>query len=272
MRSVMRSSPISRQNKGAFSLVEMLTAIAVLSLIVIGLGQILNMTTATWKRGQQESNNLEKARIMMDLFSRDLQCAILRNDLAAFPSGQIAFYTQRPGVANGSSGDSRDVSLVMYQMNNSNILQRFDFPTAWSSSPDVISFGNTSTLPKLTAAKSRDTVSGIVDYKVVFLYSDGTFNIIYDVTKTKLLRAVALTIAVIDDQTLLQLDKSQQTASKMGMLQTALDNVSLGASSSYKAAWENYLSTMDWTPYPKGFGSGLRIFERYVTVTAPYVP
>jgi len=105
----------------------------------------------------------------------------------------------------------------------------------------------------------------VIAYKVLFVYSDGTSSTTYPSTSSNSpsLCAVALTLAVVDDQSLQQLSPAQVLA-----LRSTLDGAVSGTRS-VKADWETYLngSAMSWTSYPKTMASGLKVFERYVTIT-----
>ncbi len=42
-------------------------------------------------------------------------------------------------------------------------------------------------------------------------------------------------------------------------------NGQAGGTSSVQGEWQGYLSTLDWTTYPRALGNGLQIFARYVS-------
>ncbi len=92
---------------------------------------------------------------------------------------------------------------------------------------------------------------------MLFLQNDGSLSKTYT-TNT---RAICITMAVVDDQTLNQLNK----ANKTGTLNVALESQA-SFQRSVKADWEAYLTNggMNWSGYPKSLGVGLEIFERYV--------
>ncbi len=270
----MNSLPISPsvnearvQTKG-FTLVEMLVAVAVLTMMMVMMGQIAGMVNQAWSEGRKKVNNFTKARAMLDLFSRDIQSGVFRNDLAFFPNSEIAFYTQQPGILSGGE-TARDVSLVHYVYNTElhssigvSTLQRKNLAISWGNrSASSISFGNTATLPNLAQTIEQDVAPGVIGYKAIFIYSDGTLSPFYRFNPENPLRAVGLTLAVVDDQTLLQLD-----VEKIKTLRSALGN-HLVENHGIKASWEDYLKNhLQWSAYPKSLGTGLKIFERYVTL------
>jgi prepilin-type N-terminal cleavage/methylation domain-containing protein len=270
--SIPSSKGFRRRRKG-FTLIEMMTALTVLSLMMVMLGQILQMVGMAWTNGEKNVNNFTKARAMLDMFSKDIQSGVFRNDLAAFPlagaTTSASFYTQRPGVPS-TNDPERYVSLVQYDYNpdqstsiNMTTLQRGDMAISWDASPTVLPFGNTTDFNGDTVTP-RNTAPGVVDYKLLFVYANGTVSTTYTYSTTNPLRAVGLTLLVVDDQTLKLLTTSEVTA-----LRTAFDLPAVTTGTrSVKADWENYLATgMSWSSYPKSLGVGLKVFERYVPVT-----
>jgi prepilin-type N-terminal cleavage/methylation domain-containing protein len=268
----MNFLPTSRSAKDpggkfGFTLVEMITAIAVLSLMMVMMGQILAMASHAWLDGERNVNNFTKARAMLDMFASDVESGVFRTDLAAFQGTSIEFYTQRQGVAP-SAGAVRSVSLVQYAYKtdqstpvNMSTLQRGDMSIFWTASANSITFGDTTDFESNTPT-FRDMVPGVIDYKPLFVYSDGTLSPTYTVITTNPLHAVGLTLAVVDDRTLGQLTTTQIQA-----LRTAFDGAATGTRS-VKADWEDYERTsLTWSAYPKSLGAGLKVFEIYVNLT-----
>ena len=248
-----------RRRSFGFTLVEVMAAIVVLTLLTAILGQLLGTMSRTWQDGQRRVNNFTKARSMLELIGRDLQMGVFRSDLAAFPNGQIAFYVLRPGIPANSAEDVRTVSLVQYAVetgSSDSVLQRQDFAIDWAASATAISFGNSATLPRLSGAVARDTASGVVGFKIFFVKTDGTLTATYSSS----VQAASVALAVIDDKTLMQMSQSQVSA-----LRTAL-NAKADGSRNTMALWNDYLkSGIDWSAYPKNLAVGLKLFERYVS-------
>lgn len=257
---------LSRPRRGAhpaFTLIELLVAMAVLMLMTVLLAQMFQTTSQSWLGGQARVNNFAKARSMMDLMARDVQAGVLRSDLGVFagsssntPLTNMAFYTMRPGV--DSSALVRDVSLVRYTMDTNSVLQRGDLPIQWGGAATDISFGTTNALPEVGRVTSRETVSGIVGFQILFMQKDGTLSRVYDPVLSG--KGLAIGLAVVDDKTLDRL----RDAGKLAALQTALAG-SLSGTNSMKSDWNNYLqSGLNWKDYPSSLGRGLKVFERYV--------
>jgi len=255
----MRSSPISLSVRKGFTLIEILVAIAVLALMWIVFAQMFQTTGNTWLTGQARVNNFIKGRAMLDLVARDLQSGIYRSDLAAFPSissGPYSFYTERPGYSTGTNS-LRSLSWVQYSFDATNVtmLKRGDMPMTWAIG-DAPAFGSTNA-PTSGTITDRDTASGVVAFKILFLDSGGQLSTNYSSANPP--KAFAIGLAVVDDNTLAKLSTSQISQLQSGFASGATGTNSL------KADWESYLKTgINWTNYPRSMGSGLKVFERYV--------
>ncbi len=242
----------------------MLTAVAVLALLLILLGQLVGTMSRTWTAGQRRVNNFGKARAMLDLFDLDVQAGIFRPDLGAFPPGTaVAFYTKRPGIP--ASGAPRNVCLVEYQFDASAssaqamaTLQRADLAVTWTSAA-ALSLGTSGTLPQAAQAVPRSTAPGVIGFKVLFIQADGTFSATYaPASAANPSRSVGMTLAVVDDVALSQLSAAQVTK-----LRQTLDGAVSGTRSAL-ADWQGCLRTgVAWSAYPKSLADGLKIFERY---------
>jgi len=254
----MKRSPTLRSTKSGFTLVELLVAVAVLALVAMVLAQMLQTASQTWMTGQARVNNFNKGRSMLDLLVRDLQGGLYRDDLPAFPNNEIAFYTGRPGFS-GNTNATRNLSWVQYDLGASSntILQRSDLAVDWQAA-NAVAFGS-ATAP--TGATPRDTAPGVVGFQIQFLYADGSISTNYDATNRP--RAASIGLAVIDDKTLerLQADPIKITALRNGFASRAT------GTNSVKADWENYLKDgMNWDSYPPSLATGLKVFERYVSL------
>ncbi len=159
---------------GAFSLVELLVAMVVLTLLVLILAQIMGLASLSWLMGKQRINNLTKARVFLDLIAHDVQDGVFRPDLAAFldqsgatvsmSSTSYAFYSKRPG------GGARSIALLNYKLSQSSTsysLMRGALPIGWTNPPPSFAGMNAATvgLPELaglTASNYSEVASGVI--------------------------------------------------------------------------------------------------------------
>ncbi|PAW76510.1 MAG: hypothetical protein B9S32_14785 [Verrucomicrobia bacterium Tous-C9LFEB] len=263
----MKRSPTFRcadtTPRRAFTLVEMSVAMAILAMIVISLSTILFSTSMTCNTGLQRANNFTKARCMLDAMARDLNGVLLRSDLPAFSNSNFEFYTQQAGIISGSP---RQISLVSYKIDSTSAkstLQRGDAGTTWASSAQTVRFSAPpgSSLPALT---QRDTIEGVVGFEAIFHFKDGTASRQYTVSADNPLRAISLNLAVIDDPCLKQLSSDQIRDLRQKLTTAAQSGIDV------KSNWDGYLSSqLDWTRYPKKLASGIKTYQRYVTLSTP---
>lgn len=124
-----RAQPALRQ---AFTLVEILVAMAVLSLIVLVVVQIFNTSSTAISQNSKNMNALDAAESVLQQIGLDTSRMILRNDvdysfekIAAGASGNLpgndvlSFYARTPGLsATGvpSNDTPRPLSVVKYQV------------------------------------------------------------------------------------------------------------------------------------------------------------
>ncbi len=114
-----------------FTLVEMLTALLILSIILLAVASVTAFVSRTWSGGLASTDNDTKARSILGLLDRDIQMMILRRDVAAFVDGSgssaCAFYTNVQGYPGS---DNRAVSLVRYVLSatpKASVLQRLEY-------------------------------------------------------------------------------------------------------------------------------------------------
>jgi prepilin-type N-terminal cleavage/methylation domain-containing protein len=284
-RDAMKSSPIFPSAKSrhadAFTLVELLVAIAVLGVLVLILAQVFGTMNNVWLYGQGKVNNFTKGRAMLNLLENDLYAAVFRPDLAAFPGGAFKFYTERPGVPV-ESGNLRNISLVQYAVTTgttnglpTSTLERSDMPVSWTDAATYLAFGNTGGFVSTASGATtgtltpRDTAPGVVAFQVIFVQADGSFSTTtftpsHSASGTANLnptRGIGVTLAVINDQAMKLLSTTQVTGLQTGFAGAVTGNRSV------KADWEHYLNnTITWNTYPKNLGTGVGIFECYVSI------
>jgi len=94
--SVRQKSPHGPADLRSFSLVEMLVAIAILSILVVILCSMLGSLTAAWQLGQAHNERRNTASAVMDRLSRDLRQAALPSNRTS--TNGIQFIINPPGV------------------------------------------------------------------------------------------------------------------------------------------------------------------------------
>lgn len=96
-RAPRRKLPASH----AFTLIELLTAVALLSLLVVVLGQMASLASSSWATAQGQLDRRQKARAIADFIAADLAAALLPLD----PSSTASFLLN-PGIGEGLNNPS----------------------------------------------------------------------------------------------------------------------------------------------------------------------
>src|SRR5437016_4486915 len=136
----------------AFTLAELLVAIAILALLVVLSTQLLNSAASITTLGHKQMDSDSQARQLLDRMAVDFAQMVKRSDVDFFGKGttapnsvggvmsgndQIAFYSGVPGYYP-STGSQSPVSLVSYRINSNstsssyNKLERMGKGLVWS--------------------------------------------------------------------------------------------------------------------------------------------
>ena len=117
-------SPVCPRRR-AFTLVEMLVALAIVGILVVMINQIMGSASATTMRSQKNLDAASEAQFILDRMAIDFGQMPLRSDVdyefadAPLGSGTIAFYSTVDGLASGSAettATARTLSVVGYKM------------------------------------------------------------------------------------------------------------------------------------------------------------
>ena len=268
----------------AFSLIELLVSIAVLSILVVLLTQMLGMVAKTWTSGKSQADNFTQARIALDMIARDIEAISLRPDLPAFltgnpPTPEMAFYTKQKGFVSETNSGNRSLSRVRYFVTNvvgGSALRRsavgFDFG-------DDVGYVATGTVPWSVpsggAAFGSDIGPGVLVLRHQFIGTNGTNIPPQDVNPgwkdgssgaigVGNLRAIVVSLAVMDADSIKILKNSGTVTNLQGNFSTAAP----GAVRSYASAWQAQLDDPSRPllsgGVPPGVLKGLRVFETTV--------
>ncbi len=130
----MNRSHLNRIKKGnhtrGFTLLELLVAMGILSLVILLLSQIFSQTVRTMEMGYTKSDQNLNARAVMDFIARDVESAIANEHIGFMandnPSGVAAGnYQLSLFTARHTENAPREAQPIAYYVNqNSNTLQR----------------------------------------------------------------------------------------------------------------------------------------------------
>jgi prepilin-type N-terminal cleavage/methylation domain-containing protein len=263
----------------AFTLIEILVATTILSLMVLVLAQLTDLSSRSMNDGMRRADNFTKARAALDLFATDIALGVFREDLGAFRTNVVgdytpAFFTRRPGI-----GGDRALSLIAYRTVPAQArLERANRTILWTDA-SPIGFGTPNALPRFTALTSTDyqeIATGIIAWQLYFIDSDGNYRDKYEPTYSQTpaglpyllgvvrptCKAVGVALASIDEANL----KILNASGKLGDLQNELP-AQTNQDQTYQAFWSKTLrssSIIGSLPVP--VRSSLRIFERLITL------
>jgi prepilin-type N-terminal cleavage/methylation domain-containing protein len=272
-----------------FTLVELLVAVAIMSFMLLMMGQVVGLAEKASRQEQNRIDNYTKARSMLDLITDDLQRAIFRGDLPIFGTGApattptvtstglsyftatsftTAFYTRLPGADVASpSTPVRDVSLVSYVLNSTD-LQRSDMFVPWTSSQNLAFQANMAPLltTMLTTTTPLEVAPGVVGFRMVFRRADGTlidqsqYTGYTTATPANPVVAVDVGLAVVGKESLQRL-----TVAQLQKIQSTLAAATI--TNGIKSTWDQQTLTASFYsgfPSDLGLGDGLKTFERWV--------
>jgi prepilin-type N-terminal cleavage/methylation domain-containing protein len=289
-----------RADRRAFTLVEMLVSIAVLTLFVLIMSQLLNSEATITTLGNKRMDADSQGRSVLDRMAVDFGQMVKRSDVDYYLKGgtggsqtgndQIAFYSQVPGYY--PSGSQSPVSLVAYRVNSLsgaaafNKLERMGKGLLWNGvSPSItpVVFSPLTILVSWPAATNNSTDS---DYEVAgpqvfrfeyyyLLKGQSTTNpsiLSYTPWDTRIghnavngfqdVSAIGVTIAVIDPKSrVLVLEDSQH----LGRLITEMHDFSQTMQpGDLDAQWESAVNAT--TAVPRAAASAIRIYSRLFSI------
>lgn len=214
-------SPRNNSRAAAFTLLEMMCAIAVLSVLCVLLLSILGGASSAIQSGGRRQEATSEARSVFGCLGADLAGQIRRPDISfgyapadatADTTGndELTFYT----AATALDGD-RGTSLVTYRLDGFGNLERGTAGLSWSgSAPKFLAEGEIGQirnyLAKIPSANFQVLSSRILRFEVSFLVRDSTKVTIEPqppVNSSDLL-ALVVAIAVLDEESQAKIDES----------------------------------------------------------------
>lgn len=156
-------------NRGAFTLVELLLATAILTLIAVILTSLLTSVSRAWTAGEQQSSGFQDGRAVLELLSRELSHAVMSPALQfvqnpSLPSGMShrlhsdSIFWQAP-VARTAAGN---LAAIGYYLTADYQLRRFFVPPSDQANYQIFTTTNRPTdnsAPWVTGFVDRDPLS-----------------------------------------------------------------------------------------------------------------
>lgn len=246
------------KGKAAFTLVEMLVAMAVLVLLMGIIVQIVEMTGRSISSSSRHLDSLEQARMVFDRLQLDVSGRPRRADLPVLLSkaagnDSLQFYSQ----VEGYGGSARNFTVVGYRIQQTNTarlyqMERGALGTAWTDTPPAF-------LPQASPAipdADYDVLAGGV-FRLEFccLKTDGVLSTtaasdLGDVA------AIIVALAVLDPDS----RKLTTSSSQLEALAAALPDSAAGAVP--LPAWQAALFQSPPSGIPTRVWQSIRIYQR----------
>jgi len=278
-----------------FTLIEIMVSLAIVIVLVLILGRILNSATIISVLGHKQMDADTQARTVLDRLGVDLAQMIKRADVDYYVKSSasdtepgndhLAFFSHVPGYYPSSSWQS-PVSLVGYRINSSstvslvNKMERLGKGLLWNGAstsalplifgyPDVIR----TNWPYATDTSTADPDSdyevvgpGVFRFEYCYLLNTGGASVLSDTPGAPGLTqvvAIVVTLAAIDVKGRALLDNSATT----NLIASLADFNPSMRPGDLAASWRGAVST-NAGGYPQLALSGIRIYERSYNLTA----
>lgn len=104
--------------RSGFSLIELLVAMSVFSLLCVLMFSIVSSSTGLWRAQEAQEESFREARAALNFLSRDLANALVTTNAQWFhaSSNSIAFLTSLPSSSQGDGRDRSDLCAVGYSL------------------------------------------------------------------------------------------------------------------------------------------------------------
>lgn len=276
---------LSRQ--GGFTLVELLVSMVVLTALAGMLMSILNEVSATWTRSRKKFDNFAQGRALMSLMQRDLDNAVIRQDLAAFANKSFAFYSrelvQDKTTMAVAGADARALCYMTYGLAKAvdgkhSVLVRKDRPYAYrlGGSADAPAWqADSNTVPTNDTTINRQLCEGVGAFRYAFIQRDGSASSTFSADMSNPTCAVQVSIAVlgeIAENQIIERNQADALYQRLASIGTPEEHATQKYGWSPKTAWDRILDahanegkiTRDTRTY-------IRTFERVIPLqNTPY--
>lgn len=161
----------------AFTLVEILVAVAILALLVVLLASLLGGVNRAWISGEQQVETFQDGRAILDLMSRDLAQAIISPSLQMVQNANLpSTASERGGAsnlfwqANLSSTSAGDLCEVGYFLDSNFRLTRFFVPPTDATNYQIFSFAPSDSTASWTNVVGTPSLNTTISSNVVALW------------------------------------------------------------------------------------------------------
>ncbi len=171
-----------RKTEPGFTLLELLAAMGVLSVMVVMLFAAFSEASRAWLIAENRVETFTQARAALDLMSRELTQAIATTNISFLGRAtKVAFIAP----ISTSPSDLVDLEEVVYQWNGSNLVRQVTPASAaggvWDFYPDATHPNNPQTWPT-TANAPVSVADRIVSFKLSYVHTNGMVEAFWNST------------------------------------------------------------------------------------------
>jgi len=276
-----KSLAFQKGGRGAFSLVEVLVAMAVFLFMAVMVASITGGVSRITGQSQRRMSVDGGVRQSLSRISADFSRAIIRSDLPfriekKSGNDSLMFFAAAEGYSAG-----RGITMLGYQVANAN-LQRGAEATTWTASgatalsfTSVTNAVSSNSYLSISSANYEILESDIFRMEVAFLMADGSikstvgtnagsttyiasFASTARTATSDAIRAVIVTVAALDSRA-----RALMTPSEYSQLANNFSDATAG--SDPLTAWKGYL-TNSAVVLSQPVREGIRIYQRYIYI------
>lgn len=188
------------RKRGAFSLIEILVAMAILAFLVVLLAQIMSYSSSVIGHSRTRLEATSSAEALFSRMARDFAARLVRSDMplaVTMRNGndEFRFFSE----VHGYEGD-RTLSLVGYRVQESTADRQFQAERgAQGASWNQSAFPGFSTnVPTLADDQYEIATEGIFRLEICYLETDGTYTCVRPASDSRI-AAIVVAVAVLGE-------------------------------------------------------------------------
>jgi len=244
------------RNNRAFTLIEMLVAMAVLALLALFITQLIDVSSIHMSASSRKLDGLAGARFALDRLGSDLAAMVQRSDVGQNFQKQagndtLAFYSE----VDAYSG-TRRLAAVAYRIQETNTdhpyqLERGVLERDWGDNFPTAA-------PSVNALDYDVLAEGVLRMEFGYLTKKGQLVSNQTILNSKDVSAVVVAVAVLDSGS-----RKMLTDTQIKALATALSDPLTPGSNDLISGWESALASSGLAPQAV---QNVRFFQRYYYV------